>query len=55
MIHNTDLPRPMGVFVSLSRPTYEDQLVEQIQRARTMKGEGDLQTLLDGDETWMIE
>jgi 2-oxoglutarate ferredoxin oxidoreductase subunit beta len=55
MIHNPELPRPMGVFVSLNRPTYEDQLVEQIQRARTKKGEGDLQTLLDGEETWIIE
>lgn len=55
MIHNPELPRPMGVFVSLNRPTYEDQMVEQIQRARTKKGEGDLQTLLDGEETWIIE
>jgi 2-oxoglutarate ferredoxin oxidoreductase subunit beta len=55
MIHNPDLPRPMGVFASLDRPTYEDQLVDQIQKARTKKGEGDLQTLLDGEETWVIQ
>jgi len=54
MIHNPELPRPMGVFVSLNRPTYEDQLAEQIQRARASKGEGDLQALLDGEETWVI-
>jgi len=54
MIHNPDLPRPMGVFVSLERPTYEDQLNNQIARARSKKGEGDLQKLLEGDESWVI-
>jgi 2-oxoglutarate/2-oxoacid ferredoxin oxidoreductase subunit beta len=54
MIHNPALPRPMGVFLSQERPTYEDAMQAQIAKAKAKKGEGDLQKLLDGDETWMI-
>ncbi len=55
MIHNPALPRAMGVFLSVERPTYEDMMEQQIAKARTRKGEGDLQKLLDGDETWTIQ
>jgi 2-oxoglutarate ferredoxin oxidoreductase subunit beta len=55
MIHNPALPRPMGVFVSLQRPTFEEMMTNQIARAKTKKGEGDLQKLLDGEETWTIQ
>jgi 2-oxoglutarate/2-oxoacid ferredoxin oxidoreductase subunit beta len=54
MIHNPSLPRPMGVFLSQDRPTYEDALQEQIARAKAKKGEGDLQKLLNGEESWVI-
>jgi 2-oxoglutarate ferredoxin oxidoreductase subunit beta len=55
MIHNPALPRAMGVFASLDHPTYEDLMVRQIEKAKAKKGEGDLQELLDGDETWVIQ
>jgi len=55
MIHNPALPRPMGVFVSLQRPTFEEMMTNQIAKAKTKKGEGDLQKLLDGEETWTIQ
>ena len=55
MIQNPALPRPMGVFVEQNRPTYEDQMTDQIARAKTKRGEGGLQQLLDGDETWIIQ
>ncbi len=54
MIHNLELPRPMGVFLALNRPTYEEQMQQQIAKAKSKKGEGNLQKLLDGDETWII-
>jgi 2-oxoglutarate ferredoxin oxidoreductase subunit beta len=54
MIHDPELPRAMGVFVSLDRPTYEEQLQDQIARARSRKGTGDLQKLLEGDQPWTI-
>lgn len=55
MIHNPSLPRAMGVFLSLDRPTYELQMEDQIAKMKKKKGEGDLQELLDGDETWVIQ
>jgi 2-oxoglutarate/2-oxoacid ferredoxin oxidoreductase subunit beta len=55
MIHNPELPRPMGVFVQMDRPTYEFQMQDQIARSKMKRGEGDLQKLLDGDETWVIQ
>lgn len=54
MIHNPSLPRAMGVFLSVERTTYEDMMQDQIAKAKSKKGEGDLQELLDGDETWTI-
>jgi 2-oxoglutarate ferredoxin oxidoreductase subunit beta len=54
MIQNPDLPRPMGVFLAIDRPPYEELVQQQIAKAKTKKGEGDLQKLLDGDETWVI-
>ena len=55
MIHNPELPRAMGVFLSLDRPTYEEKLRDQIAKARAKKGPGDLKKLLEGDETWEIQ
>ena len=55
MIHNPDLPRPWGVCLGLEHPTYEEQMADQIARAKSRKGEGDLQKLLDGEETWVIK
>jgi 2-oxoglutarate ferredoxin oxidoreductase subunit beta len=54
MIHNPELPRAMGVFLSTERFTYEEAMREQIAKAKAKRGEGDLQKLLDGDETWVI-
>ncbi len=55
MIHNPELPRAMGVFLATHRFTYEEAMGEQIAKAKAEKGEGDLQELLDGDETWVIQ
>jgi 2-oxoglutarate/2-oxoacid ferredoxin oxidoreductase subunit beta len=55
MIHNTEMPRAMGVFLSVDRTPYEESLQMQIARSKAKKGQGDLQKLLDGDETWTIQ
>jgi len=55
MIQKSELPRPMGIFLSVERPTYAEQMAAQIASAKKKKGEGDLQKLLDGDETWVIQ
>lgn len=48
------MPRPFGVFYREERYCYEDAMLEQIKVAQA-KGEGDLDELLRGKETWVIE
>lgn len=55
MIHDPAMPRAMGVFLSVDRPPYEELMEQQIAKAKAKKGGGDLQKLLDGDETWVIQ
>jgi 2-oxoglutarate ferredoxin oxidoreductase subunit beta len=55
MIHNPELPRAMGVFLAHDTTSYEEQVEAQISRAKNKKGEGNLQKLLDGEETWSIQ
>lgn len=50
---NHHLPRPFGVFYDIDRPTYEDQLNQQIEAAMEMK-EPDLDELLAGKQTWTV-
>jgi 2-oxoglutarate/2-oxoacid ferredoxin oxidoreductase subunit beta len=45
---------PIGVFRSIVRPTYDDQLNQQLRRATTERGEGELGALLSGADTWTI-
>jgi len=49
------MPRPFGVFYRESRPTYEDQLQAQINDSLSRSGKGDLNKLLRGRETWVID
>lgn len=49
------LPRPFGVFYATTkRTTYEDLMNEQLYEAKG-RGEGDLDKLLKGSETWEIK
>lgn len=48
-------PRPVGVFYQADRPTYEDAMKLQLEDAIATKGAGDLDKLLKGRETWVIE
>jgi hypothetical protein len=44
----------MGVFLAQDRTTFEDAMQGQIAKARAKRGQGDLQKLLDGEESWTI-
>jgi 2-oxoglutarate ferredoxin oxidoreductase subunit beta len=44
---------PIGVFRSVSRPSYDELMADQIQRARS-GGKGDLAALLAGNDTWEV-
>jgi 2-oxoglutarate/2-oxoacid ferredoxin oxidoreductase subunit beta len=48
------LPRPFGVFYETDRTCYEDALAMQIEEAIALKGKGDLNKLLRGNEVWTI-
>jgi 2-oxoglutarate ferredoxin oxidoreductase subunit beta len=47
------LPRPFGVFYIEDRFTYEDAMEQQLEEAK-LKGEGDLDALLRGKNTWTV-
>ena len=49
------LPRPIGVFFEAERQTYEDAMSTQVELAISQKGPGNLDKLLKGRETWVIE
>jgi 2-oxoglutarate/2-oxoacid ferredoxin oxidoreductase subunit beta len=54
MTYNEDLPRPMGVLQAMDRAPYEERVVNQIQHEIVTKGEGDLQSLLTGESSWLV-
>jgi 2-oxoglutarate ferredoxin oxidoreductase subunit beta len=47
-------PRPFGVFYQEERACYEDVMTMQIEEAIASKGQGELDKLLRGRETWTI-
>ena len=55
MTYNASLPRPVGIFLSIDRPTYESQMTLQIKNAVEKKGKGDLEKLLGSGDTWTIQ
>ena len=55
MTYKQDLPRPVGIFLALERPVYEEEMERQISFAKEKRGEGDMVKLLNSGETWMVE
>ncbi len=49
------LPRPFGVFYSAERATYEYMLNQQLNLSIEKYGDGDLDALIKGNETWEIK
>ena len=48
-------PRPFGVFYETELACYEEVMQMQIDEVIATKGKGDLNALLRGRETWVIE
>jgi 2-oxoglutarate ferredoxin oxidoreductase subunit beta len=55
MSFNEKLPRPMGVFRSIEKPSYDKRVEYQINHEIETKGEGDLESLLLGGSYWEIK
>ncbi|MFH0988877.1 MAG: 2-oxoacid:ferredoxin oxidoreductase subunit beta [bacterium] len=55
MTYKPSLPRPVGIFLAIDRPTYEQEVDRQIAFAREKRGEGDLTKLFQSGDTWMVQ
>jgi 2-oxoglutarate ferredoxin oxidoreductase subunit beta len=45
---------PVGIFRDVEQPVYDELMAEQIAASIEQKGEGDLEALLHGNDTWTI-
>lgn len=54
MTDHADLPTPIGIFRRITKPTYDEALVEQIDMVTKKKGKGDLEKLLFAGNTWEV-
>jgi 2-oxoglutarate/2-oxoacid ferredoxin oxidoreductase subunit beta len=54
MTFNPELPRPMGVFQAIERPSYNESVDAQIAHEIDVKGEGDLRELMLGKDFWTV-
>ena len=51
---NPDLPEPIGVIYCIDKPTYNQDMVDQINFAKEKNGEGSVQDLLNAGDTWTV-
>ncbi|MCB9796142.1 MAG: 2-oxoacid:ferredoxin oxidoreductase subunit beta [Alphaproteobacteria bacterium] len=51
----SEFPVPMGVIYQAQRATYNDQFNDQVDEARRRFGEGTLEKLVHGGQTWKVE
>ncbi|MFN8036075.1 MAG: 2-oxoacid:ferredoxin oxidoreductase subunit beta [Acidimicrobiia bacterium] len=49
-----EMPTPIGVFRSVDRPTYDDQVSDQLAAAQQRSGPGDLRALVEGGHIWEV-
>jgi len=57
MLANMDFPEfpvPIGVIRSIENPSYDELMHDQIARAKEEAGDGDLEGLVRGKETWNV-
>jgi 2-oxoglutarate ferredoxin oxidoreductase subunit beta len=50
-----DMPEPIGVFRDVDGvPSYDEQINEQVELAKSSRGDGDLQALFMSGDTWEV-
>ena len=52
---NPDLPEPIGVIYSIDKITYNQEMINQIKKAKEIKGSVSVQGLLNTGDTWVVE
>ena len=55
MTYKPGLPRPVGIFLSIERSTYDHDMTEQIDFHRSKRGDGSMAQLLTSGDTWTIQ
>jgi 2-oxoglutarate ferredoxin oxidoreductase subunit beta len=50
-----NLPEPMGVFRSVERPSYDAEVVRQLDEVVQKQGAGDLNKLFNSGDTWDVK
>ncbi|MEX1276794.1 MAG: 2-oxoacid:ferredoxin oxidoreductase subunit beta [Bacteroidota bacterium] len=55
MTYKAGLPRPVGIFLAIDRPVYEQEMVRQISFAKEKRGDGDMVKLLHSGDTWAVQ
>ncbi len=53
-MHHPEFPEPLGVFRAVSRPPYEDLLMQQIGAARKDPAKADLERLFNEGDVWTV-
>ena len=53
-MRHPEFPEPVGVFRDVERPRYGDLVRAQVAEARARQGEGDIQKLITGADTWTV-
>ena len=51
---NPNLPEPIGVIYSIDKPTYNQEMVNQITAAKEAKGPSSVQDLINAGDTWTV-
>ncbi|HIN03365.1 MAG TPA: 2-oxoacid:ferredoxin oxidoreductase subunit beta [Candidatus Marinimicrobia bacterium] len=52
--HST-LPEPIGVIYCIDKPTYNQEMINQIEAAKKAKGPSKVQDLLNAGDTWIVD
>ena len=50
-----EFPVPVGVLRAMARPTHDQLITDQLAAAVAKSGQGDLDKVLHGGETWTVE
>ncbi len=54
-MRHPEFPEPLGVFRDVERPVYDEAVRNQVADAREKLGEGNLDTLFNSGDTWVVE
>ena len=54
LTHKNGFPTPIGVIYREDKPTYENLMYDQMDKAVNSQGVGDLDTLFRNSHTWKV-